>query len=66
MVRIAVTADGPVIDRSGTMDGRGVYICPDKACVDAAIKRKALQRVFKRAFNKAELDRLFGEITTKC
>ena len=66
MVRIAVTDDGPVIDRLGRMDGRGIYICPDQACVDAAVKRKALQRVFRRAFDKADTERLFGEIITKC
>jgi len=31
-------------DVRGTLPGRGLYVCPSRACYEAAIKRRAFQR----------------------
>jgi predicted RNA-binding protein YlxR (DUF448 family) len=44
LVRL-VAADGtPRVDRTGKANGRGVYICPDEACLEKALKKNALTR----------------------
>jgi predicted RNA-binding protein YlxR (DUF448 family) len=48
LVRIVKTPDKSyVIDRTGKKSGRGAYICPNKACLEKAIKSKGLERSFK-------------------
>lgn len=37
----------PVLDRTQTAPGRGAYLC-GPGCLAAAMKRKALQRAFKK------------------
>jgi predicted RNA-binding protein YlxR (DUF448 family) len=32
-------------DRTGRMPGRGVYLCPRRACMDLAVERRAFGRV---------------------
>lgn len=44
LMRIALTKDGPVLDRSGKMDGRGLYVCPDNACIARLSKGKKVRR----------------------
>ena len=66
MARIVLDGEVPVFDRSGKMDGRGVYICPDPGCTGKAVKRKALNRAFRRAIDKDICEALFKEITETC
>lgn len=33
-----------VLDETGKLNGRGVYLCPDKACLQKARKAKRLER----------------------
>ncbi|MBS4024840.1 MAG: YlxR family protein [Clostridia bacterium] len=48
LVRVVKTPDNSyVIDRTGKKSGRGAYICPNKACLEKAIKSKGLERSFK-------------------
>lgn len=37
----------PLLDRTQTAPGRGAYLC-GPGCLQAAVKRKALQRAFKK------------------
>lgn len=47
-IRIVKQKDGTVqIDKTYKMNGRGVYICSNKDCVNKAIKTRALNRAFK-------------------
>lgn len=46
-VRIVKNANGISVDYDGKTNGRGVYICKNKKCIDEAIKRKAINRGFK-------------------
>ena len=48
MIRIVRTPSGDiVVDSSGRTGGRGCYLCPDAACLDRAVKRKALGRALE-------------------
>lgn len=48
LVRLVRRGDGRVEpDFSGAAPGRGAYVCPASACVEAALKRGRLARAFK-------------------
>lgn len=38
---------GVAIDPTGKQSGRGAYVCPTLACIELALKRKALERSLK-------------------
>jgi len=41
-----VSVDGvATIDATGKINGRGVYLCPDKECIQRALKNKSFQKV---------------------
>jgi predicted RNA-binding protein YlxR (DUF448 family) len=39
--------EGRVVPSEGRPSGRGAYLCPDRACFDAASRRKAFARAFR-------------------
>lgn len=41
-----------LLDTTGRKNGRGAYICPNSACLKAAIKNKGLERSFKMPIPK--------------
>lgn len=44
-VRVVRTPEGNIIlDETGKANGRGVYLCPSKACLQKARKAKRLER----------------------
>lgn len=49
---------GIVIDETGKLNGRGAYICKDKACLEDVKKNNKLNRVFKQKID----DKLYEEI----
>lgn len=63
LVKLLRRADGRVfVDRAGTAPGRGAYVCPERKCVDGALKRGRLARAFRgQAEPSAELVVLFRE-----
>ncbi len=45
MYRVIRTKDGEVLlDKTGCINGRGAYICPNGACLNRAIRSKGLER----------------------
>lgn len=47
LIRVAVDPVGQVVlDRQGTLPGRGAYLC-NPQCLKAAVKRKAFLRAFR-------------------
>lgn len=38
---------GVAVDPTGKQSGRGAYLCPTPACLELALKRKALERSLK-------------------
>jgi len=44
-VRVVRTPEGEILlDESGKANGRGVYLCPQKACLQKARKAKRLEK----------------------
>ncbi len=62
LMRIVRTAgDGLVLDRTGKLSGRGAYLCRDAACVQKAIKTRALERALEAPMNDALKEALGSE-----
>ncbi|MEV5336819.1 YlxR family protein [Streptomyces werraensis] len=47
LLRIVVIEDACVPDPRGTLPGRGAYVHPVPACLDQAVRRRALPRAFR-------------------
>ncbi len=48
MMRVLRTTEGEIqIDVTGKKNGRGAYLCYDRACLERAIKSKGLERSLK-------------------
>ncbi|WP_240965646.1 YlxR family protein [Streptomyces zingiberis] len=47
LLRIAVIEGECVPDPRGTLPGRGAYLHPAPACLDLAVRRRALPRAFR-------------------
>ena len=62
LVRIVDRGDSIAVDRTGKMNGRGMYICPNGECLDKAWKKNAVKRNFKRDIDKEQLDAVYSEL----
>jgi predicted RNA-binding protein YlxR (DUF448 family) len=59
LVRLVRTAAGDVeIDATGRKEGRGAYICPERACWEKALKGKQLEFTLKTGISQANRDKL--------
>lgn len=48
LVRIVKNKQGEVfLDKTGKANGRGAYLCPQKACFERALKSRAIQRMLE-------------------
>lgn len=48
LARIVRTPAGTVVyDRRGKVPGRGAYLCPNAACLERAVKTRALSRALE-------------------
>ena len=48
--------------RTGKKNGRGAYLCPQKACFEQAVKNRGLERSFKQAIPQEVYERLEKEM----
>ncbi|MEG1527751.1 MAG: YlxR family protein [Clostridia bacterium] len=63
LLRIVHTPEGQiVIDKSGKLNGRGVYICKDTACLNKCIKSKAISRSLSCEISKDVYKQLEEEL----
>ena len=63
LIRVVKTPEGDMtLDRSGRVNGRGAYICPNRECLEKAIKNKGLNRSFKMAVDADVIEKLRQEI----
>ena len=47
LIRVVRAPDGGIsLDFRGKAPGRGAYVCPNRECLQRAIKSKALERAF--------------------
>jgi predicted RNA-binding protein YlxR (DUF448 family) len=44
LIRIASSDGGAFVDESGRANGRGIYLCQNEVCFDAARKKRAVGR----------------------
>ncbi len=47
LLRVVNTQEGVVTDTTGKASGRGAYLCPDVACLDKALKTRAINRALE-------------------
>jgi predicted RNA-binding protein YlxR (DUF448 family) len=65
LVRLVRTSTGEVeIDITGKREGRGTYLCRDRACWEKALKGQQLQHALKVKIQPENLERL-GEAGEK-
>lgn len=62
LVRIACYEGEITVDPTGKAKGRGVYLCPDKDCMEKAKKRRSLQRNFEIEISEEKLQDIFREL----
>ena len=63
LVRIVKDKEGNIfVDSTGKANGRGAYICKDKACFAKLKKQKALSKAFKSPISDEIYEKIEGEI----
>lgn len=63
LVRIVRTPEGDIVlDATGKKAGRGAYICPRRECLDAAIKKKRLEKSLQQPISREVLEELHGSL----
>ena len=63
LIRVVRTTDGTVwLDRSGKLNGRGAYVCPDPECLKKARKARSLERSLEVEIGQEVYDRLEREM----
>lgn len=63
MIRVIRTAENEfVLDATGKKNGRGAYICPNRECLEKAVKNRGLERSFKQAIPKEVYESLEKEM----
>ncbi len=62
LIRIVMTPEGDLlVDRTGKVNGRGAYVCPNSACLEKAIKNSGLSRSFKMKTDPSVLRALLDD-----
>lgn len=46
LIRIINLQDGVIVDMTGKMNGRGVYLCKCKECLEKALKNKKFEKLY--------------------
>ena len=47
---------------TGKKNGRGAYVCPDKACITKAVKEKRLERALEKAISEDVYKQLLEDL----
>jgi hypothetical protein len=58
LIRVVRTPEGTIVidGPKGKTSGRGAYLCPATACMELALKKKALARVLEIAITSEQLN----------
>mgnify|MGYP002563446866 CR=1 FL=1 len=63
LIRIVGDKEGHIfLDTTGKANGRGVYLCPEKECLEKARKKNAVSRSLGMRVSQEDLDRVFAEL----
>jgi predicted RNA-binding protein YlxR (DUF448 family) len=66
LVRVVRTPEGAVVlDATGRANGRGAYLCKKSACLDKAIKSRALERALETKIEPETYDTLRGQLAVE-
>jgi predicted RNA-binding protein YlxR (DUF448 family) len=59
LVRLVRTPGGEIeLDATGKKEGRGAYLCPNRACLEKALQGKQLEHVLKSQLSPAGREKL--------
>lgn len=62
LLRIVRSPEGEIsLDLTGKKNGRGAYVCPDKACITKAVKEKRLERALEKAISDEVYNKLLED-----
>lgn len=62
LFRIVRVGKDVMLDKTYKVDGRGAYVCKDRACIDLAIKKKSFNRGLKCPVDIEVLNSLYLEL----
>ena len=63
LLRVVRTAEGTLVfDATGKQNGRGAYLCRTSACLERALKTRALERALEAPMNDELKAALLSEI----
>ena len=62
LIRIAAYEGSIALDPTGRAKGRGVYLCPDSACFEKAMKKRSIARSLKTEMSREQSERLSEEL----
>ncbi len=69
LIRVIRTSEDEIlIDATGKKNGRGAYICPNRECLEKAVKSKGLERSLKMAVPQEiyeDFEREMGNLETR-
>lgn len=54
LLRVVNTTEGVVVDLTGKLSGRGVYVCKCAECVDRTLKNKKFEKVNGFSLNEVK------------
>ena len=59
LIRVVRTPEGEIVaDETGRKNGRGAYLCRSEACLNKALKIRALDRAVEQPLSEAAVDAL--------
>lgn len=63
LIRVVRSPEGEIsLDFRGKANGRGAYVCRDRACLAKAVKAKALERAFSAPIPPEVVEKLQAEM----
>lgn len=62
LLRLVKTQQGIILDKTGKIDGRGVYVHSNRECIETCIKKQSLNGAFKQNVAKEVYDELGKQI----
>ena len=65
LMRVVKFGDEIKLDLTGKQNGRGAYVCMDKACVEKLKKQKMLNRAFACEVSAEVYDKIMEEFLGK-
>lgn len=62
LLRIVRSPEGEIsLDLTGKKNGRGAYVCLDKACITKAVKEKRLERALEKSISEEVYQKLLED-----